>query len=230
MMSTPHGTRTAGYTLTEIMITLAIVAVAIAIAIPSLNRATENSDLRETALSLDGAFQTARGEAMRTGDVQLFFVFQDAEGNPLFDPNGDQVPVLIVNDGAPGSANQNCKVDGGERTIAVSKEAMKKATDIGAPAGGQGGLIGGLLGDLGMGDATQGGFSFADPAGNNVTYVMFRPEGMPIAFDANCNLGGPGSGAGTVYMNNGDRSYAVALSPMGTTKVLSFNNATGAWE
>lgn len=220
----------AGYTIAEIGITLAILAVALVIAIPSLNRATQNGELRDTALSMDGALQTARGEAIRTGDNHLFFVFEDAEGNPLVDANGEQVPVLIVNDGAPGSANQNCRIDAGERTIAFGKEAIKKPEDIGAPPSGTQGGIGGLLGDLGLGDPSSRGSTFADPAGNDVTWVMFRPEGMPISFDANCNLGAAGSGAGSFYMKNEDRAYVVSLSPMGTTKVLALNHATGAWE
>lgn len=216
----------AGYTIAEIAITLAILAIAMVIAIPSLNRATANGELRDTAGALDKGLVVARGEAIRTGDVHLFFVFEDAEGNPLEDRNGDPVPVLIVNDGAPGSPDQNCRIDAGERTIAIGNEEMKKAamigevpTEMGAPPQ-----------DLGMGDPTGNGSTFADPAGNDVTWVMFRPEGMPMAFDANCNLGAAGSGAGTIYMHNEDRAYAIMLSPMGTTKVMGFNHASGEWE
>jgi len=216
----------AGYTIAEIAITLAILAIALVIAIPSLNRASENGELRDTAVALDSGFIVARGEAIRTGDVHLFFVFEDAEGNPLLDRNGEQVPVLIVNDGAPGSPDQNCKIDAGERTIAIGAAEMKKAAMIGeVPAG-----MGLPDQDLGMGDPTSNGSTFVDPAGNDVTYVMFRPEGMPMAFDSNCNLGAAGSGAGTIYMHNEDRAYAIMLSPMGTTKVLNFNHATGDWE
>ncbi len=218
--------RQAGYSLTEVGITLAILGVALVIAIPSLNRATENGQLRDTALALDGGLTSARGEAIRTGDVHLFFVFQDAEGNPLSDSNGDPVPVLLVNDGAPGSPNQNCKIDAGEATMPLGQEELKKIAMMGAlPAG-----TGMADYDLGQGDPSQTGSTFVDPAGNNVTWVMFRPEGMPISFDSNCNLGGPGSGAGSLYMNNEDRAFAVSLSPMGTTKVMSFNFATGDWE
>ncbi len=216
----------AGYTLTEVGITIAILGVALVIAVPSLNRANENGELRDTAMAMDGGLITARGEAIRTGDVHLFFVFEDAEGNPLYDANGDQVPVLIVNDGAPGSAEQNCKIDAGERTIALGKEEMKKIAMMGdLPTG-----MEDPESNYGEGDPSEKGSTFVDPAGNGVTYVMFRPEGMPIAFDANCNLGDAGSGAGTFFMKNEDRIFAVSLSPMGTTKVMSFNTVTGEWE
>lgn len=218
--------RTRGYSMAEVGITMAILAVALVIAIPSLNRASENGELRDTAMAMDGGLVAARGEAIRTGDVHLFFVFEDAEGNPLTDQNGDPVPVLIVNDGAPGSPEQNCKVDPGERTIAIGKEQMSKIEMMGdLPTGMQE-----PTSDYGTGDPSTAGSTFVDPAGNDVTYVMFRPEGMPIAFDANCNLGDAGSGAGTFYMKNDDRLFAVSLSPMGTTKVMSFNHVTGDWE
>lgn len=218
--------RDAGFSVTELGITLAILAVAVALAVPSLNRAAQNSELRDTAAAMDSGFVTARGEAIRTGDIHLFFVLQDANGDPLVDSSGEIVPVLIVNDGAPGSPQQNCKLDAGERTIALGKEEMKKIAMLGdIPSG-----IEVPEYDKGLGDPSTNGSTFVDPAGNNVTWVMFRPEGMPMAFDSGCNLGEPGSGAGTFYMKNEDRIFAISLSPMGTTKVMSFNEASGDWE
>lgn len=215
-------TRRGGFSLVEIAITLAIVAVAIAIAVPSMNRASQNGNLRDGALALDGGLTGTRGEAIRTGDVHLFFVFQDAEGNALVDQNGDSVPALMLNDGPPGSPGQNCRIDAGETVKALNKADL--AGMIGGPPGGN--TPGG---DLGMG-GTAGGSSFVDPAGNPATWVMFRPEGMPVAFDSNCNLGAAGSGAGAFYMKNADRAYVVMLSPMGTTRIEAFNHTTGGWE
>jgi type II secretory pathway pseudopilin PulG len=218
--------RRGGYSLTELGITIGIVGVAMMIALPSLNRANENSELRDTAITLDSGLANARAEAMRTGDVHLFFIMQDAEGNALVDPAGNAVPVLIVNDGAPGSADQNCRIDPGERTISLSSEELKKIAMMSAPPTG----VEIPAGDHGSGNPGQNGSSFVDPAGNSVTWVMFRPEGMPMAFDVDCNLGEPGSGAGSLYMHNEDRSYVVTLSPMGTTRVMTFNETSGAWE
>ena len=214
----------AGYSLTEVAITLAIISVAVALAVPSLNRATQNSELRDTAVALDGGLTGARGEAIRTGDVHLFFVGVDAEGNALVDQNGDVVPVLILNDGAPGSPNQNCRIDPGEAVKAIGR--MEAVEMMGDPPEGSGQAPG----DLGEGTEIEAGSSFVDPQGNPATWVMFRPEGMPVSFDANCNLGAAGSGAGAFYMKNENRAFAVMLSPMGTTKVKIFNFATGDWD
>jgi len=218
--------RAGGYSLTEVGITLAIISIAVALAVPSLNRANENNTLRDTATAVDGGLTSARGEAIRTGDVHLFFLMQDADGNALVDQNGDVVPALILNDGAPGSANQNCHIDDGEeiKTLSRNEAAAMLAEAMGAPSGAQ------APGDLGDGTTMSAGSSFVDPQGNPATWVMFRPEGMPIAFDKDCNLGGAGSGAGAFYMKNESRAYAVMLSPMGTTKVQVYNNATGSWE
>lgn len=222
--------RSGGYSLTEVAITLAIISVAVALAVPSLTRSRENGSLRDAATALDGGLTGARGEAMRTGDVHLFFLMQDAEGNALVDQNGEVVPALILNDGAPGSPNQNCRIDDGEeiKTISRSEATQMLSELMGAPAGTQAPEGGG--GVAGQGVALSAGSSFVDPEGNPATWVMFRPEGMPIAFDDDCNLGGPGSGAGAFYVKNERRAYAVMLSPMGTTKVQIFNETTGGWE
>ena len=214
--------RSSGYSLTEVAITMAILAAAVAMAAPSLNRANQNAKLRDGALAIEAGFSGTRGEAIRTGDVHLLFVFMDAEGNALVDESGEVVPALMLNDGAPGSPNQNCRIDPGEAVKAVSRQDIA-AMVSGPPGGAQAG------GDMGIGDMTAGS-SFVDPQGDPATWVMFRPEGMPVAFDANCDMGDPGSGAGAFYMKNENRAFAVMLSPMGTTKVKIFNHTTGGWE
>ncbi len=206
--------RVGGYSVAEVAITLAIIAVAAVIAVPSLNRATQNRELKDSANALNSGLTGARGEAMRTGDVHLFFVFEDAEGNRLVDQNGDQVPALVLNDGAPGSAGQNCRIDAGEEVQPLSSEQVKQLAEL-MGQGMQGGTIGGETSN----GYVKAASSFEDPAGNLVTWVMFRPEGMPVAFDANCNLGEPGSGAGGLYIKNEQQAFAIEMSPMGTTKV-----------
>jgi len=217
----------AGYTLVEIGITLVILSIALLVAVPRLNRASENGELRDTALALDGAIENARSEAIRTGDIQLFFLFQDAEGNGLQDANGNPVPIAIVNDGAPGSPRQNCRIDPGEKVTTVgTAEDMKMADSVAPPPA----TAAANARDNGQGNAAANGSSFVDASGSEATWVMFRPDGSPVSFDANCNVGALGSGAGTFYLKNEDRAYAVSLSAMGTVAIARFNEATGLWE
>jgi len=224
--------KSAGYTLVEIGVALAIVSIALLLAFPRWNRASANNQLRETAFALDGALESARSEAIRTGDVQLFFLFEDAEGNALTDSKGRRVPMAIVNDGAPGSAGQNCKIDPGESTITLEPGEMKMIANLGAPPAraAAAAAVKGAKVDQGKGDPAANGSSFADPSGNSSTWLMFRPDGSPVSFDASCNFGALGSGAGTFYLNNEDRSYAVTVSAMGAVKVMQYDAASDAWE
>ncbi len=68
----PVSYRYAGFTLIELMITLAVLAIALAIAIPSFQGVIRNSQLTTEANTLASALQVARSEAVkRAEDVSL---------------------------------------------------------------------------------------------------------------------------------------------------------------
>jgi prepilin-type N-terminal cleavage/methylation domain-containing protein len=212
--------RQQGMTLNELAIGLAIAAIMIGIAVPSMSRIATQQRGRETAHLLTGAFELARSEAIRTGDIHLVFLQTDANGNPLLDENGDPTNLVVLDDGAPGSANQNCQIDAGEIVAALSL-----APDV---ALGLDAAVGKATVDLGAG-ALVGASSFSDPAVNPAQWVAFRPEGLPLAFDAACNLGPTGSGAGAFYLNAGGRDFAALLLPLGGTRVDAWDLDAGAW-
>ena len=168
-------------------------------------------------MSLTGALNLTRSEAIRTGNIHILFFGQDAQGDPLLDGNGVTVPVLILDDGRPGSLNQNCQIDGGEAIQTVRPETGVSL--------GVGGGAGAAPGDLGTGDVTTGS-SFIGPDTLAASWVLFRPEGTPRSFDIGCNTGPIGSGTGAFYMTNGTRNVAVVLSPMGGLRVHGWN---GVW-
>jgi type IV fimbrial biogenesis protein FimT len=58
---------TTGFTLLELMVTIAIVAVAMAIGVPSFIAFQRNAELTRTANSLQASMNTARTEAMKRG-------------------------------------------------------------------------------------------------------------------------------------------------------------------
>ncbi len=209
-----------GFTLVEVMVTAGIVGALTMIAIPSMERWNENQRVKSAGRTLAGAFTLAHGEAIRTGDLHIVFFQTDAQGNTLLDTAGNAVPLLVINDGRPGDATQNCAIDAGETIAAIQAEE-----DV---AWGVADATAKVPNDSGAG-AIASGSSFTDPDNNAANWVMFRPEGMPVSFTPACVLGGTGSGAGGAYVSNGKRDYAIVLSPLGGIHVHGWNGATNSW-
>lgn len=214
-----------GFTVLELMVVVAIVGIAAALAVPSFVRFQANVRLRDTMRAVANSFQYARAQAIATGSNQIVYVAAgagtDVCGNPLQDLSGNPVPVLVLNDGPPGAGN-NCCIDPGEaiETIPVLPGTFWGATFAAGPA----------PDDAGVG-AWGTGSSFADQNGNATSWVMFRPDGIPVGFNAACAAGQLGTGAGGVYGTNTQRDLAVVLSPLGGVKVHSWDRvlATPAW-
>jgi prepilin-type N-terminal cleavage/methylation domain-containing protein len=217
--------RETGFTISELVIVLAIIGVVASMGVPQAQRWISDSDASATARSIANAFYIARSDAIRTGTNQIVFLgvagAGDVAGNPLLDGEGNPVPLLILNDGAPGSANQNCTIDAAETTRTIPAEqgmswGFALAGGIKAPED----------------DTAQpiaSGSSFARPNGAAASWVLFGPDGTPMAFDAACNTAPVGSGNGAVYFTNGTRDYAVVLNPMGGVRVHSWDVMTGQW-
>lgn len=76
-LSTP---RTAGFTVVELMVTLAVVAILAAMAVPTMRSVIENSHIRTTGQSLQNGLAMARAEAVRL-NTQVEFVLTGAGWN-----------------------------------------------------------------------------------------------------------------------------------------------------
>ncbi|HPG28892.1 MAG TPA: type II secretion system protein [Myxococcota bacterium] len=218
--------RSAGMTLLEVAVATVIIGILLAVGFSNLRGWQENERATAAVRQLADLYRFAQLEAVRTGRVHLVFLnvngTGDVLGNPLEDNNGDWVPALVLDDGTPGSAGQNCEIDAGEPTSVLPR------TD---------GLAWGVTNagtNKAPGDATaiavSSSSTFATPAGAAATWVAFMPDGRPLGFDAACSMGQLGSGNGAAYVTNGERDYAVVLNPLGGVRVHVWDRQAGAWQ
>jgi prepilin-type N-terminal cleavage/methylation domain-containing protein len=202
----------AGFTLVEMMVVIAIVAVMSAMAVPALSSYTSNQRLQESARLAETVIARARGDAVRTGNIHLVFFSTDALGAPLIDESGATVQMLVVDDGRPGSANQNCLIDANEA-------GQGFVAETGVTLGATYATVK-VPEDTGLG-AFATGFTFQDAGGGAASWLMFRPDGTTRGFSSNCTEGAIGSGGGGVYITNGTRDLATIVTPLGSSRVRS---------
>ena len=242
--------KTAGFSLVEAAIVIAIIGIVMAAAMPNVSRYFETGRGRAAAKSVADAFTVARAQAIRTGSNHIVFFrlpgavggfSGDVAGTPLTDAVGIgaavAVEVLILNDGLPGSANQNCQIDAGEPIIYYGRNAQRGQEWGSANDGINWGPNLAPLGTAAPDDDAvvaipPGGSSFRGPNGAAppfVSWVLFRPDGIPVAMDNFCATGRLGSGGGTIYMNTANRDYAITLSPLGGVRVHTWDVARAGW-
>ena len=181
--------RNDGYTLAELIIIVALIGVAASAAVPGTSNWRSNQRLDTSARSVGGALAHARGQAIKTGNVWIAFFGTDASGAALTDPNGDVVPILLLDDGRPGDLNQNCAIDGGENIVTLP---MESEASFGVSA-----ATSRAFGDIGTGSLASGS-TCSNGAGGAASWVMFHPKGTPLAFTSSCGIGGIGSGGGGI--------------------------------
>lgn len=212
------------------MLVVGIFGVLLALAVPGISQWGRDQRGRRAARSVADILLVARSEAMRTGENHVVFFGNpgqtDPSGNDV-EYDGSWVPVLVINDGAP--AASNCRIDAGEELDAVrptegmgwgvADAAGRVPTDGGAAAWNPGG--------------GWDGATFADPNGNKVNWLMFRPDGVPVTFTGvvgGCgNVGSYGSAGGAFYVTTGERDFAVVLTPLGATRLHLWNQVGSGW-
>lgn len=217
-----------GFSLIEVAIALAIVGIVSALTLPNVTRYMENARGRAAAKSVADAFNFARAQAIRTGNNHIVFFATggagDTAGNALESDDGRAVPILVLNDGRPGSADQDCEIDADEERFTFEAQTGVGWGHNSAPAAEQ------APDDMSVTSIPASGSSFFEPDGATAaTWVQFRPDGVPVAIDDACDAGRTGSGGGTIYLWTENRDYAVTLAPLGGVRVHVWNSLAGAW-
>jgi prepilin-type N-terminal cleavage/methylation domain-containing protein len=216
-----------GFTIIELMIVAAIVAVIAAIAVPNWQRMNDNIRLKTAARAAMDTFRYAREQALRTGRRHLVF----SQTGPAVDACGLAVPSpLLVLDDTDG----DCCIDAAEPRW-VPEEINQPAVQQTAFWGVTNATVR-VPEDTGAGGITTGS-SFRTPAGAATSGVAFRGDGVPVTMTAGCVAGAVGTGGGAFYFTNGRpglsaasrRDFAVVLMPLGTTKVFQWEISTGTW-
>ncbi|MCX5739606.1 MAG: prepilin-type N-terminal cleavage/methylation domain-containing protein [Proteobacteria bacterium] len=220
----------AGFTLIEMMIVVVLIGIFAALASPIVNGFFLNIRAKAAARSVADALRLARTDAIRTGSPHIVFFSAAAAGDPpATDPAGTALgtdpttggpfPIFILRDNAAGASN--CRIDAGEDSTTVAAQR-----DIAWGSAVSGGTV--LADDTGLVDHSSGS-SFRTAAGASITWVMFLGNGLPVGFDAACNVDTVGTAGGAIYLTNGRRDYAIALSPLGAVRVHAFDLGASQW-
>ena len=218
-----------GMTLIEIMLVVGLIGVLSAVGVVGLEDWFENQRVRGAAHAGADIIQLARAEAIRTGHNYLVFFgppgTTDPAGTAIQDGGGNWVPVLVVDDGPPETSN--CRIDGGE-----PRRGLEPEQDVTWGVTAASVVVPDDQGGASFVPPQASGATFTDPDGNATNWLMFRPDGIPVAFSYSAgacdDIANTGSGGGGLYITNGRRDYSIVLSPLGTVRV-HFWTQGGSW-
>jgi prepilin-type N-terminal cleavage/methylation domain-containing protein len=221
--------RRAGMTLVEVMVAISILGVLLLIAVPNIAEWSRHQRLKDSARSVGDLLLVARSEAIRTGRRHVVFFglpgSTDPGGNPI-EANGGWAPVLVIDDGAP--ASSDCVIGAGEEVSALAP--------VDGLSWGVTYATGPVPTDSGAGPfdpSPWDGGTFADSGGSAQHWLLFGPDGLPVVFDGgggDCGtLGAAGAGGGALYLTDGERDYAIVLTPIGGVRLHLWNPSTSAW-
>jgi len=222
----------AGVTLIELMVAVGLASVVIAIALPLFSDWSSNQRAKAAARSAADLFLLAHTEAIRTGNRHIVYFGNpgttDPSGNPV-QKDGQWTPVLLIDDGPPDTSN--CKIEAGEAVAGiVPGEGLSWGVSFAnAPVASD---AGGAPFDPSPPPAWDGA-TFTDPTNAKANWVMFRPDGIPVAFTGaagSCGtLGNLGGGGGALYVTNGERDFAVVLNSLGGVRLHVWVRDASAW-
>jgi type IV fimbrial biogenesis protein FimT len=210
--------RKAGFTLIELVVVIGILTVLILVALPAVLNVSANQRIKADARSVADLLMLARGEAIRTGTQHVVYLGSDPATTQPTDGNGDAVRMAVISDD-----DADCRIDAGEAIewIAAEEGVNTGVTNASADA----------PNDTGAGNRSTGS-TFTDSGATARDWLLFRPDGIPAIFTGVTDCGtqtATGSGGGAIYLTNGERDYAVTLSPIGGIRVHAWQEGANQW-
>lgn len=226
-----------GFTLIEVAVVLAIIGVLVTTGGIAFNRWAANQKARDSVRKVADLLFVARSESIRSGVSHIAYFDRDNLGGALMDRDGSTpVAALLIAD-----TNGNFAPDAGEHRVTIpfingaNLSWGRSVAPVLVPRNG-----GASLGDPFAGTAVEnssadrnspGHFRHPTVATTVQSWVLFMPDGTPRAFDpaATTQVAAVGTGDGAVYVNNGERDYAVVMSALGGIKTFGWDGAGSAW-
>ncbi len=211
--------RQAGFTLIELVVIVGIITVLILVAMPAVMNVNANQRIKTDARSVADLLMLARGEAIRTGTQHVVYLGTDPAAVQPTDGNGNAVRMSVISDD-----DGDCRIDAGEAIewIAGETGVSLGVTNASSDA----------PNDTGPGSHSTGA-TFTDPSPTARDWLLFRADGIPAVFTAgggDCGTqGATGTGGGAIYLTNGDRDYAVTLSPIGGIRLHAWQEGANQW-
>ncbi len=225
----------AGFTLIELVMVLAIIGVVSAFAMPSFTRYRNQEEAKEGTARVAAQLRDARSQAMKTGIPQFVLFWPYARFPAITRPT---TVMMIVRD-----TNGNFQLDAGEttRNVDVADFNLKAGVVTGYNAAGMTPPHGAgrrcclstvttTLASLPVNgtdfqpDTTASG---AHTAPTGLFGIGFTTRGIPVDLDRGTTLG---SGAGVFYVTDNQFSvYAVEVGGLGEIRVHTYVPTSDIW-
>jgi prepilin-type N-terminal cleavage/methylation domain-containing protein len=213
--------RRSGFSLVEMMVIVAIMGVIATAGTFAMGSWATAQRVKDATRSMADLILQGRGEAIRTGATHLVFFNTDASVANLVAPDGSQVAAMLIND-----VDGDGSIDPGEYVSSVPLDISNTlswgVTSATVP----------VPTDPTVNHAAPppSPWTFTQPGGAAANWVALFPDGTPRGFSIGPFAADPmGSGAGAVYLTNGERDYALVVASLGGVRVHGWNLDAGAW-
>ena len=209
------------YSLIEIVVIVAIVSVMATAGSFAMSSWATAQRVKDTSRGMADLLRQGRGEAIRTGITHLVFFDTDAGAANLVAPDGAQVAAMLTRD-----IDGDGSVGPGEYVSSVPLDTTNTlswgvaAATVPVPT------------DPTADHAAPppSPWTFSQPGGSAANWVALFPDGTPRGFSVGpFTADSMGSGAGAVYLTNGERDYAVVVAALGGVRVHGWDLDAGAW-